>query len=491
MDTAPKEDATSRERRDPGLRVAIYFAAYLSINFVWTLPFYPGGTPGISSVFVWGSPENTRLLHLALMYGCMMSVYAFVRCAVGGPWWMGSLAAVLMMANPLKTEAMLDIEQTRALWAAFLALTALAFYAADAKQPASWKAAAFLLCCLASMIYRVNAMLVVVIVAYHFLVQKSPRVHGRSWIGAVGLLVLMPLTYRDLWLPRSWEPTGMFGPLCLIPYPIGLLPETVVWFHHYPWVGWLCAGFGVLVLAGLAKLVAHPAFVFGILAAAVFRLGQGHMNVDWVHMSGGGNLIVPIALANTAFAAFCSRVIQHPKWLRPMVSSTTLLCLLMFILQGRANLAWREAGELTRAFEQDLAQKDTSVDSIGILPDFQCHQGARIGFGQAARRSNPWKDKAIPLLPINYGRNVRVHVESWTPECGRVRVEGLKLAEAMPTPYLLEQVGNRAALDSVELELVGLDAAGFTVDIQPRPFIGKLPTVLIPGEWPPEAKEHP
>ena len=63
--------------------------------------------------------------------------------------------------------------------------------------------------------------------------------------------------------------------------------------------------------------------------------------MDLVQGTGGGTLIVPIALIAVAFSALCYRVIQHPKWVRPVVSLTTLLCLFFFILQAQANLAWK------------------------------------------------------------------------------------------------------------------------------------------------------
>ncbi len=490
MDTEEKTPPTTQRPKEPGLRILAYFLFYLCLNFGWTLWFYPGGDDGLWAFLRLGSPENIRMLHLFLMYGCMLAVYVFVRAAVGGPWWLGSLAAVLTMANPLKTEAMISLEGTRMVLAAFLALATLALYASDTKNPSPWKAVAFLLCALASMTFRGNAMLILVLMAYHFCVQKNLRVHRSSWIGVIGLLTWLLMAYPDLRSFQSWNPVEMLGPLCLVPYPIGLLPETVVWFHHHAWTGWACAGLALLTLAAFSRFLRQPAFFFGLLGALLFRLGQGRMIVDWVHMTGGGNLIVPIALLTTAFVAVCGRIILHPKWLKPMVSMTTLLCLLFFGLQVRANLAWREAGSMNLHFLIDLT-RTASEDTVGILPDFQHYAGATIGFAQTAQGIKRWEEKTLPLLSMNYDPKVRVHVESWSPEVGKVRVEGMTLSEAMPATGLLEKVGDKATMDSVELELLVLDDAGYTVAIRPRPWIPKLPTVLVPGEWPSQSKKHP
>jgi hypothetical protein len=134
-----------------------------------------------------------------------------------------------------------------------------------------------------------------------------------------------------------------FAPLLLVIYPLGLLPESLVRFSEAPWLGWLLAlglAAGVLILRRAAQ---SPGLLWGVCAALLVRVFHASSPVDLVTLEGGGSLLLPLALINIAFAAFCFRAVQHPKWHRPVVFITTMLCVVLFFLQARENMNWREA----------------------------------------------------------------------------------------------------------------------------------------------------
>lgn len=303
-------------------RAAVSFAAYLAVNFAWTLAYCPLENIG------------TRLFALVLLYLCMLAAYALVRLAVGGPWWMGSLAAVLMMAHPLKTDAVLSSAGVPQCGAALAALSTMALYAWHTTRPRWWT---WLLSCVllaaATAQSPDNRLLWGVLALYEWRVAEVS--YRNRW--RIGVIALVGLWAAPAWTPlhESWG--AFLGPLWLIPYPLGLLPDTVTLLQAHPWMGWLGTAAGLCALAGAARMLRHPAFAFGLLGAVLFRFGQTDAPVDCVSLHGGGAMIVPIALGALAFSACCARVITHPKWVKPTVAWTTILCLVFFGLQARAS----------------------------------------------------------------------------------------------------------------------------------------------------------
>ncbi|MCX5771469.1 MAG: hypothetical protein NTZ09_14540, partial [Candidatus Hydrogenedentes bacterium] len=166
---------------------------YLLIVYAWSLSLYPLGRdyaaladptslpPIAGKLFAWeirafgGSPYGYHAVNLVLLYGCMMALYRFVRLAIPGPFWLGTLAAALFMANPVHSEAVLNLSGVGDLVPAFLALLALVAYAQHRAGPRGWTGvlalAAF---ALAVLPYRQNVMLIIVPALYVWLKSREP-----------------------------------------------------------------------------------------------------------------------------------------------------------------------------------------------------------------------------------------------------------------------------------------------------------------------------
>jgi hypothetical protein len=339
---------------------------YLSINYCWLLwcrplgrDFYLLSHPQSLPYFlewIWKgemsllglSVAGYHAVNILLMYGCMAALFFLTRFLLRGPWWLGSLTAVLMMAHPMKTEAMLHLSGVVDLLPALLALSTLALYAWHHRERHPLKlSASYFLFALAVFSSRVNLNLLLIVIALEGLVfSSSPKRRLR-------LLPFFLLCVAGIW--THWDALGQnapsmataWAPLWLIPYPLGLLPETAVRFAASPWQGWLLSLVGGALLLQLGRVIKSKVYAFGLLAAVAFRLFQGDLPVDMVHRVGGGGMLIPIAMVNLAFAALCLKAMRHPKWQRPLIHMTTLLCLCFFILQAQASFAWRWAGETT------------------------------------------------------------------------------------------------------------------------------------------------
>lgn len=337
---------------------------YLLLVFGWTLRYPPSGR----DLVLLSSPEPLSLLsrglwtlemrlfgtwwpgyhavNLFLLYACMVLLFFLTRRALRGPWWLGSLAAVMTMANPVKSEAVLALSGALDLLPAALSLLVLLLYAEHVHRPGGLKQAGAVAVYFAGVFSAGAAPMLAFVPLLWEGVLLSPT--ERCWrrtlpLAIVGLAVLV---WRVLSPGYSMEIPDLaryFAPLLLVIYPLGLLPESLVRFSEAPWLGWLLAlglAAGVLILRRAAQ---SPGLLWGVCAALLVRVFHASSPVDLVTLEGGGSLLLPLALINIAFAAFCFRAVQHPKWHRPVVFITTMLCVVLFFMQARENMNWREA----------------------------------------------------------------------------------------------------------------------------------------------------
>lgn len=373
-----------------------------------------------------------HLVNLTLLYAGMAAVFFLTRHIVRGPWWLGSLAATLMMANPLKSEAVLNLSGVSDLLPASLALIALALYSGDiARHRFAKQAAALVLLAAASWCFPRNAMLFLVCLLAEWLTaepgeRRTARIAFACLIGVVALGLAMKSPLQTL------SPNPMLGiaPLFFVFYPIGLLPETVGLFQT-------CATAGVMLvlvlLLGLAcrRTPKRRPMLFALLAACAFQLFQGNPEFDLVHLLGGGALLVPIALMNIALAAFCRPILLHRKWLRPMVFVTSVLCLVFFGLQFRAVLLWHYAGKQVHAFQHVAAacQQEHPGVPLGVLPDYDRFLGAPMMLSESIVHKTPFNDpiRVYRLFPISRhpGQTCQITLQNWSEKEGAVCIGGV------------------------------------------------------------------
>jgi len=357
-----------------------------------------------------------HLVNLTLLYGCMVAIFFLTRHIVRGPWWMGSLAATLFMANPVKSEAVLNLSGIQDLLPVFLILVSLANYASHVRNP---KVIQYLFSVVFYALGVVCLPVRTTIVLAYFLIEIiiADRKERNLWRLVPFFIVTVLFggieneELRSILRGDALDPLGMFLPLVLIPYPIGFLPETIDRLQgHYG----LVVLYGFIIIAailGLGYAARHRGFVFGILAAVCLRFFRGDNPFDVVHMIGGGQLLLPVAFMSIAFAALVHRVIQHPKWLRPMVFLTALLCVVFFGLQFQMNMIWRYAGQQVQAFQQECQKMSAQNPDtcFAILPNYLYYRGAPMMFHAAVFDKTPFtptgdlplKHTGLPLMTLS------------------------------------------------------------------------------------------
>ncbi len=476
---------------------------YLSICFVWGLFAYPIGRDFAAMADPLGAMARPaaafflyemllfgdsvmayHLVNMALMFGCMLAIYVFVNFSLRGPLWLGILAATLFMANPIHTEAVMNISGVQDLLPAFFALITLAFYAAHVHAPAGRRLLISLMAfAIAVFPFEQNTFLFLAILLYEFMVPaQTNRAPARALpfvvLGLAGLAV-----HHGGLLTQSWHPGEIAGPLYLILYPLGFLPETVARFHQQPWLAWAAAG----AVAGCIYLIHRKArrsvILYGLASMFILRLYHGEHPVDLVHMVGGGQLLVETAFFYLALVGLFFRIMDHPKWRPIIIWSTTTLCIIFFVVQIRANYMWLHAGNAAQSFQEEArAAADGDDDAlIGVAPDYRYYRGAPIMLSESIAHDTLFSDE-LPhrsLLPLHYrpAHEMTVEVVSWTPSEGRLRISGIDPVEAAPQPQ--DAIAGAWTTDAAHIELDAVDGAGF--DLLVTPLEERLPDIILPG----------
>lgn len=371
------------------------------------------------------------LFNLVLLYGCMALILTLTKKLTKGPWWLGSVAAVMFMANPVKTEAVLNISGIRELWPGFMALLTLLVYMqcrqSDGRVVRWLPLVVYLVAILTG---PLNIMLFAVIITLEYTVYKQ---HTRRWM-PVAVAGIVALLMSGQWaMPGALHPARMVTPLFFVVYPIGMLPDTVSFFEHWPLTGYVI---GIMILVAgvwLIRKVHNPAFTFGLVGAVAFRLCQGGFTVDPVTLAGGGQLLVPAALVSIAIAGFFHTTLEEPHWRKSVVRFTTLLCVAVMCCQVWVNLHWRHAGHEVERFQNSatLATQHLPGEPVCLAPDIQYYRTAPMMLYESVKYKTPFSEPlpVIPLLPINVIPPANIIVEHYSPHAITLSVQGLAAPE--------------------------------------------------------------
>ncbi|MCC6696524.1 MAG: hypothetical protein IT365_12905 [Candidatus Hydrogenedentes bacterium] len=505
---------------------AVSMLVYLLAVYTWGLFAYPMGRdfdvlatgaadyPAIArSVFqaevaVFGTwLPGYHLVNMLLLYACMLCIYHFTNMTLRGLWWFGTLAACMFMANPVHTEAILNICGVLDIIPCLLALLALTAYAWLAKDSKTWKLFVFLaLLALATLTFPENAYLWLVLALYEVLAVPT----GKHSMPRLGLSLLVGVvSVAANWATLSSGPyhlADMFVPLYFLFYPLGFLPESVANFRAHPWLGWLAAAAVAFILFLIYRKARRPVILFALLSMLVLRLAPAERPVDPVSLVGGGQLLLPNVLFVLGLVALFFRIMQHPKWRISMIGITTSIVIVLFAMQWSSVRRWHEAGRIVRAFQtqaQDLYAKTGAT--VGVLPDYQTYHGAPLRLSASVKHETPFSPQVpvLSILPLNGERpkHRTTTLEVWTPEGGLLTLTGkrpLSLDALFPVPGILAKQGDVAPAGNLMTEddtpVAGLTvrvghASPEIVQLELRSTGERLPVVIAPGGDPLPGKE--
>jgi len=488
---------------------AVSMLVYLLLVFAWGLWVYPlgrdyaamadlaGTMPRVvAPVFAWQMDlfgawtMGYILINLFLLYGCMLATYGFVNLTVRGPIWLGVLAATLFMANPVHTEAVLNISGMVDLLPAFFALMSLAFYAAHIRFPARRRIAISVMAFFIAVApFKANLALVLVIALYEWLIVPREDRAPIRLIPFALITILAAATHFRALADQPYDLGVMFTPLYFVFYPIGFLPETARTLHEVPALSWTAGGAVLVCVALIYRKARRPAILFGLLGMVGLRLYHGGPEVDPVHMTGGGQLLLESALFCLAFVALCHRIMDHPKWRSVVVWATTVLAITFFVLQIRVNLAWHHAGQAVQEVQAAAqAHEEARPDTpFALAPDFQYHLGAPMMLSEALSHDTPFSQQVphVALFPLHYERPgvMDIEVLEWAPHYALLEIRGKRPIDVVPWPYGWSREGDTGEHPEATVTLTMVEEERFRVRIIPRNQ--RLPEYLLhgPPEW--------
>jgi hypothetical protein len=148
------------------------------------------------------------------------------------------------------------------------------------------------------------------------------------------------------------------------------------------------------------------------MAARLFYGGQVFNPVQ----AADGNMMLPLCFMLLGFAELCRMIIQHPKWRRPMVLLTSLLCVVFFGIQIQVNWTWRHVVDRVQAF----SESHSSSTLIARYPIYQ-----RVETNMLPRNS---------LFVMNVAEKVpQFTIDAWDSENGKedgvITVRGVSVEE--------------------------------------------------------------
>lgn len=496
-------------------------AGYVLLVYGWGLWVHPmgrdyahlaeggGGLPFLADViFGWevrvfgGNPVGYHAVNIMLMYVCMVFVYFITNAIVKGLWWFGTLAACMFMANPVHAESVLNLSGVADLVPCVAGLAALWSYVWAATRGGIFRTVvAAVLFTIAALNYTSNLGLVAVVFLYEWFLGDSGRkrwgrlaVFGALSFAAVG-------ASRDALRTADWHFGSMYGPLYLVFYPLGFLPETVLGFYRYPLLGWVSAALVAGAVALIYRKARRPAILFGLLSACALRLAPDERPIDLVHMVGGGQLLLANALFVVALVAVFFRIMDHPRWRTSMVGITTMIVIIFFGMQWRAIRHWHDAGKSVAEFQRRAAEKSHQMPdaTMGVLPDFQCYHGAPMFLTESIAHATPFsrRIRAVSLLPMHAEKAdaVSIEVTEWSDKGGSVQVAArrpVRPSTYFKSPSPIEAPGDAVMahelLFSSKVEAADATVAleeitekGFRISIQGK---ARLPEVFVSAPLP-------
>ena len=478
---------------------------YVFLVYAWGFGVHPMGRdyaalaapndcmpPLVAGVFGWETRVFLtaswayHIVNAVALYACMLCVFAVTARIVRGPFWLGTLAATLFMANPAYIEAVLNVSGIEDLLPCLFGLVAITACVHVGVRPSIVKMVlAFGLVWIASALFRSNALLPAVALLYESIVvpiEKKSRARMVGF-GAIGLFSIV-LHSRFAFLSGG-SVTDRFAPLYFLFYPIGLLPETARRFHEWPWMGWLGALAVLAILQFVVRKAGSRVLLFGFLSAAVVRAGGAERSVDPVHLVGAGQLLLASALYHVGLAAFLARVLQSPKWRLTITTATTLWCIVYFAIQIHQDFTWRHAGRRVAEFQSQAAQYTAAggTEPIAVCPDYRYYRGAPMSLSESISFDTLFS-KSVPhvsILPLHYlpSHRMKLTVEQWNPAGATLRITGVKPIDVACGPdYILSYPDRTLISEAARVHLAAEDAEGFRLKIEP---FHTLPRLVLPA----------
>ncbi|NLV40502.1 MAG: hypothetical protein GXY15_04650 [Candidatus Hydrogenedentes bacterium] len=528
-------------------------AVYLLLVMGWTVVLPPMGrdyslfgVPLPDMLLTWwrlpgGESLPAPVYHvvaLLLLYLCMVLVFFLTRLATRGPWWLGSVAAVVFMAHPVKAEAALMLSGvTRELLFTAAALGGLLMHVARPRplsflRTAAWDMAAVGLLMVGAVgglsIFAFGpGVLLLPFLWDALVVPRSER--GGSRLARPLLVVLLTCSacVSLMWagsygrIPTPSEVLFFcahpFAVMGLLLYPLGILPETravVLEYSEAAAAAFLAAG--VIGLWAVHRLT-NRTVLLGLLSVGLICLWDGvfyvlfpaspfegfvkgscpfpFYPVDPVHFANGGRLTLATAFMGIAAAGVFAALLRHPRWRKPAVALSTALCVGLMVLHGIVNLQWVSAGQRLREFRRtaEALAAQHPGETLVVAPDIGYAGFAPLSYAGSVSENTPFGRaldvRALAWCDVEYPA-AKVTVTEYSPD-------GFAFTVTQPYPpdvrtaYAVEAASAppappRVGLFDLRPRVFYAPKKAHAFSFQPADVPFPAVRIPLPGEAPPE-----
>jgi len=378
---------TDEDRRQVRIFLFLDFV-YVSVVFLWVIflpvsasdylwfhntffnqPIY-GSDSFILSAILSYSSIAFRLLNFFLLYVLMLILFFTTRFISGGPWWLGSLAAVLFMAHPLTQPQVIQLNGYETLFPIVMNAILLLLFAYSVHTQTSQFIFIWLLSLIALLTVPLSAPFILII-GFGLLLNRNvqgpiPKQH--IWIG---LLTILPALYFLKVNQSNYTFSFDFIPqLSLLIYPIGWLPTTVDIYHSngiLPILYGLISIFVLLLISWKVKQKYLLLLSWGILFLCLFS----HKNsVNLTQPLQNPSALFPLMLFCITVSGICGIIQKQPRWKTSIVKVTTLLCIIMMGGQILLNGFYAYSSSQEQHISEDIFRQveKQNIDEFILFP---------------------------------------------------------------------------------------------------------------------------
>ncbi|MCX8066178.1 MAG: hypothetical protein N3G21_13595 [Candidatus Hydrogenedentes bacterium] len=287
-------------------------------SFLQHLPFH-----------ITSNPTLIRLTNFITCYCVMVTIYFITRELTSGPWWLGSLSAVVFMAHPILNPQISHPIFSKSLLDLLFGLTSVYAILRGKKQKLAL-ILALILAPLSIYFSPYNTMLILCALILSIPNEKSQNIY--FYLVSMVLLLVSGITIYMSKEKFSFI-VDIFPNFSLLVYPIGWLKESQSLYKSssiYP----LVSNLAILATFGLLAYLLRNFSVLPLLIVITLLLSitpQPYSDLSYPLKN--THLVYPLVFFTITLAHICGIIQTLPKWNSPIVKLTTLLCIIMILFQ--------------------------------------------------------------------------------------------------------------------------------------------------------------
>ncbi|HOQ32598.1 MAG TPA: hypothetical protein PLA12_08805 [Candidatus Hydrogenedens sp.] len=361
---------------------------YVSLVFLWVLflpssgsdylwfhntffnqPIYGSDSFILSVIFTY-SFIMFRLLNFLLLYILMFILFFTTRFVTGGPWWLGSLSAVLFMAHPLTQPQIVQLNGYETLFPLVMNAIPLLLFAYSVYTQTSQLIFIWLFSLIALLVSPLSAPFIFII-GFGLLLNRDvqgaiPKRH--IWMG---ILTILPALYFLKVNQSNYIFSFDFIPqLSLLIYPIGWLPMTVDIYHRESILPVFYTLLSISVLVFISWKIKQKylvLFLWGILFLCLFSYKKG---INLTQPLQNPSALFPLMLLCIAVSGICGIIQKQPRWKMSVVKITTVLCIIMMCCQIFLNGLYAYSSFQEQHISEDILKQveEQNMDEFILFP---------------------------------------------------------------------------------------------------------------------------